>query len=80
MREWLPGQIQRRKWREGKSDVKVEDVVLVVDPETVRGKWPLGKITKTFPSPDGKIRKVQVMVNKILYVRPISRICVLNLE
>ena len=38
MREWLPGLVPRKKWKEPKSNVKVGNIVLVVDPDTKRGK------------------------------------------
>ena len=80
LREWVPTQIPRKKWQQVNPDPKVGDVVLVVDPDSKRGKYPLGRITKIFPSRDSHIRKVEVMIEKKLYIRPISRICILNLE
>ena len=80
MREWLPGQIPRKKWRDEKLNAKENNIVLVVDKDTPRGKWPLGRITKTFPSVDQRVRKVEVLIDGKKYIRPISRICVLNIE
>ena len=80
MKEWLPGLIPRKKWRVESKNVQIGDIVLVVDPDTPRGKWPLGRIIKTFPSTDGNIRKVQVIINRKKYIRPISRICILKLD
>ena len=80
MREWVPNQVPRKKWQQLNSDLKNGDVVLVVDPDTIRGKWPLGRITNTFPSRDNRIRKVEVLIGGKRYLRPISRICLLKIE
>ena len=45
--EWLPSLNVRRKWTE---DLKVEDVVLVISPNTPRGHWPLGRVRIPRPS------------------------------
>ena len=75
MQEFLPGLNPRKKWYHEKDDPKVGDVVLVVSTDTPRGKWPLGKITETFPGKDGHVRVVNVQVGKTVMKRPIAKIC-----
>ena len=41
-------------------NVKKGDVVLIQVGNAVRGEWKLGIVTKTFPSDDGKVRRVEV--------------------
>ena len=48
LREWLPGPSFRGKWHKLQEDLKPGDMVLVVSPDTSCGKWPLGKIVRTF--------------------------------
>ena len=36
------------------------DIVLISDTNLVRGQWKLGRVTKTFPGKDGKVRKVEL--------------------
>ena len=43
-----------------RRNVKKGDVVLIQDGSAVRGEWKLGIVTKTFPSDDGKVRRVEV--------------------
>ena len=43
-----------------RRNVKKGDVVLIQDGNAVRGEWKLGIVTKTFPSDDGKVRRVEV--------------------
>ena len=40
--------------------MKVGDVVLVQDSNTVRGKWKMARVFKTSMDDDGKVRKVIV--------------------
>ena len=41
-------------------NVKQGDVVLIQDGNAVRGEWKLGIVTKTFPSDDGRVRRIEV--------------------
>ena len=41
---WLGEWISRKKWRSNQVGLKVGDVVLIMSPDTSRGKWPLGRI------------------------------------
>ena len=43
-----------------RPNVKKGDFVLIQDSNTVRGEWKLGIVTQTFPSDDGKVRRVEV--------------------
>jgi hypothetical protein len=44
----------------------------------VRGHWPLGKITKTFPGDDGAVRVVEVKTKNSVLRRPIHKLCMLE--
>ena len=71
----------RRKWTESKENVKVDDVVLLKDADTVRYEWPMGVVMRTFPGKDGKVRQVELRVVKngklVVFVRPITEIVLL---
>ena len=43
VREYLPTLQQRRKWHAIKPDLKIGDLVLVMDKDYSRGKWPLAE-------------------------------------
>lgn len=75
LREWLPGLSPRGKWKQPHEDLKQGDIVLVVSPDTPRGKWPLGRVTKTFPGADGHVRAVDVQVGKTTLRRPVVKLC-----
>ena len=52
--------MKRSKWYVSRKNLSPGDIVMIVDTFTPRGKWPLGKITKTFPDSDGLVRTVLV--------------------
>eukprot|EP00117_Sycon_ciliatum_P019093 scpid35165/ scgid17425/ len=76
--EWVPALNQRRKWFAERKDVSCDDVVLVIQPDSPRGQWPLGRVTQTFPGADGKVRVVEVQVAGKRMTRPITKVCPLE--
>ncbi|XP_075539206.1 uncharacterized protein LOC142573874 [Dermacentor variabilis] len=55
---------QRRKWQAAKPDLKEGDVVLLRDKEATRNDWPVGVITRSLPSADGRVHKVELKTAK----------------
>lgn len=80
LREWLPTLNRRSKWQKEQKDVQVNDVVLVVAPYTPRGQWPLGRVLEVFPGNVKHVRAVRVKVGRKELIRPITRICPLELS
>ncbi|XP_064637073.1 uncharacterized protein LOC135493580 [Lineus longissimus] len=76
--EWLPLLQHRQKWRDTKKDLTVGTVVLVADPGSTRGTWPLGRITEVFPGKDGHTRVARIQVGEKTMLRPIVRLCPLE--
>ena len=79
MREWLPTLNKRNKWTKEKKDLKKGDIVIVISPDTPRGKWPLGMIMEVFPGKDNHVRVASVKIGGKQYTRPISRLCPLEI-
>lgn len=52
----------RRKWHSERKNLEVGNLVLLKDGQAKRNHWPMGIVVKTFPSQDGKVRKVEVKV------------------
>lgn len=75
----------RKKWTDNIKNVAVGDIVLLREPQLRRVGWPMGIISKVFPSSDDKVRKVEVRVSKqslthqkpVTYIRPVSELIVL---
>ena len=70
----------RKKWRTSVTDVKEGDVVLVIQEGLLRGHWPLGRILEVYPGKDNHVRVVKVQVGKNCFVRPITKVCPLELH
>lgn len=79
--EYLNNLQKRRKWHFDENPIEVGNVVLLKDKEAHRNDWPLGLITRIFPSADKKIRKVEVKVIKdgkiTFYTRPVVELVLL---
>ncbi|KZS08018.1 Uncharacterized protein APZ42_028147 [Daphnia magna] len=61
-----------------KENLAVDDTVLVVDPNYPRGHWPIGRVTRIIPSPDGIVRSVFVKTSTGEYQHPVSKLCLLE--
>ena len=58
--EFIPTLQGHRKWSSGGKELEKGDIVVMLD-RKVRGKWGLGRIEETFPSPvDGRVRSFSV--------------------
>ena len=74
--EYLSSLQARPKWKNEHENLQPDTLVLLKD-TTPRGDWPMGLVTRTFPSDsDGLVRSAEVRVVKDgqsrLYVRPIT--------
>jgi hypothetical protein len=79
IREYLPSFQSRKKWNERCRNVKVEDIVLVVDEKTPRSSWPLARVSQVFANrKDGLVRSVKVRTSTAVLIRPISKIVLLE--
>ena len=76
--EYLPCLQERQKWLTSRENLKVGDLVLLLNENFPRLHWPLGLITNTYPSPDGIVRSVQVKTQSGIYDRPITKLCLLE--
>ena len=79
MREMLPNLKRCNKWTDVRPDIKEGDIILVMDPATLRGCWPLARVERAHPGRDGRVRVVDVRVGSRTCTRPISRLCPLEL-
>ena len=79
MKEWIPALARRPKWNKVQEDMKKGDIVLVIEPNTPRGNWSLGRVVAVYPGADGHVRTVQLRMRGTTLVRPISKLCPLEL-
>jgi len=60
MREYVALLQTREKWQRPVPNLKVGELVYVVDDMNPRTSWPLARIEQVFPGEDGLVRRVQV--------------------
>lgn len=80
MREWVPSLSSRKKWYQSRKNLQVGDVVLLVSSENPRAHWPLGRVVEVYPAKDGYVRSVKLQVGEKQFVRPIVKLCPLELD
>ena len=57
--------------------MRVDDVVIVQDPNAVRRKWTIGRVINVYPGKDGRVRNVKLKTPTTEYKRPITKIVVI---
>ena len=72
----------RRKWNQERRNVSVGDVILLKDASVARNYWPMGIVTRVFPSNDQRVRKVEIQVayregGSSMFIRPVNELVVL---
>ena len=78
IKEYAPYLTERRKWGTERRNLEENDVVLVVDQNSPRGIWPLARVVRALPGPDGRVRTALVKTRTGEYVRPVAKLCLLE--
>lgn len=78
VREYLPNLTRRTKWFQPSKPISVNDVVVVVDKKNAKNFWPKGRVLEVNPGRDGKIRSAVIQTESGVYVRPVSKLAVLD--
>ena len=78
MEEFAPYLIARPKWCKSQRNLRVGDVVLLIDSKNARGTWPLGLVTKMCPGSDGTVRSVFIRTGNTELQRPVIKLCLLE--
>ncbi|KAJ8039049.1 hypothetical protein HOLleu_16637 [Holothuria leucospilota] len=76
-RDVLPLLVQRRKWDVHRRNVRVDDIVMMVGANAVRGKWILGRVVQVYPGSDGNVRNLRVKTSATEFRRPVTKIAVM---
>ena len=61
-REYLQNLQPRKQWQQSQQNVNKGDIVLLQDEGACRTDWKLARVVDTFPSEDGLIRKVKLLL------------------
>ena len=78
LREYLPALTERQKWTNDARNVCEGDLILVVDENSPRGCWPLGRVLRVLPGDDGRVRAAEVRTKSGTYIRPVVKLCLLE--
>ena len=78
VKEYLPILQQRQKWLCDIRNVRVGDLVLVQNELLPRNQWPLGRILEVYPGRDDVVRVVKVRYQGSDYIRPTSKLVMLE--
>ena len=78
LKEYLPSLQTRAKWRKALPNIKHNALALLVNDNNPRGNWNLGRVTETYPGPDGLVRTLKVKTKDSVYVRSIQKLCLLE--
>ena len=65
--QYLHSLQKSRKWHKEMPNVKVGDLVMVLEESTLQTHWKIGKVTATFPGKDGLVRAVEVTVKTAVF-------------
>ena len=76
-KEYLPTLQQRQKWFYPERNLKVGDIVLIIDSSAPRNSWAMGKVEKVHEGSQGFVRSVTVKTKTSMLVRPVSKLCLL---
>ena len=75
LREYVPNLTERKIWqRKRQRDIRIGDLVLVVDENVPRGRWNLGRVIKTFPGDDDLVRAADVQTKNGVHKRPVVKL------
>ena len=56
-------------------NISVGDVVVVREDETIPGRWPIARVTKTYPGKDGVVRVITIETGDgKTYTRPVVKV------
>lgn len=77
-KEFLPSLNVRNKWFYPRHNLKEGDVVLIVEPTTIRREWPLGRVIEAYPRDDGLERAVKVKAKNKECLHPVHCLCPLE--
>ena len=76
--EYLPTLQLGRKLIEAEKNLRDGYIVLLVDVNSPRKSWPLGRVIKTFPRKDGLERSEEVKTSYAVFTRFAKKLCLLG--
>ncbi|XP_041452005.1 uncharacterized protein LOC121405395 [Drosophila obscura] len=78
--EYLRELHKRTKWQHPTRDLEVGDLVVIKEDNIPSHEWRLGRVQKTYPGPDDKVRVIDLNTVRGLIKRPITKVVLLPME
>ncbi|XP_041451111.1 uncharacterized protein LOC121404808 [Drosophila obscura] len=78
--EYLRELHKRTKWQHPTRDLEVGDLVVIKEDNIPSHEWRLGRVQKTYPGPDDKVRVIDLTTVRGLIKRPITKVVLLPME
>ena len=75
--EYLTTLQKSYKWQHPTRNLEIDDLVVLIEDGVVPTKWPLARVTKTYPGSDGVVRVADVKTSKGSYRRPVHKLAAL---
>ena len=77
-REYLPLLQERQKWLHPRRNLSVGETVIIVDEQSPRHLWPIGRVSEVYHGSSGFVRRVKVITKKSTLERPVGKLCLLE--
>lgn len=78
IKEYLPTISRRTKWFKDTKPLEVGNLVIIVE-DGIRKSWVRGKVLRTYPGKDGRVRAADVQTSGGVLQRPASKLAVLDI-
>ena len=78
LRQYIPNLQIRSKWGQTEQNIKVDDLVLLMDEKSPRSSWPMGKVIEAIKGRDNLVRTVIVRTKNNVLTRPITKVVLLE--
>ena len=78
IREYIPELNRRQKWLNPQPNLSVGDLVLIVEPNSPRGSWPLARVKEVKLGRDNLVRSARLLTKSSELVRPITKLVLLE--
>ncbi|XP_065077557.1 uncharacterized protein LOC135700826 [Ochlerotatus camptorhynchus] len=78
LHDYLPSSTRRTKWFMEVKPIRVNDIVVIVDPKLPRNTWPKGRVIGIKQGSDGQVRSATVQTSGGIYERPTVKLAVLD--
>ena len=78
--EYLPLQQSRSKWKKFEENLKEGDIVLIVDDNNPRGKWPMARVTDVKRRRDVLVRTAMVNFGKKYQLKSVKSLVLLEAD